>query len=294
MKLSYYPGCTLKTSAKHFEESAFKVMEKLGHPMQEMENWICCGTVFSMTTDDLMLQLSAIRNLLRAEEQNIDELVVLCSMCYNTLRRAKKFITADEENLATVNDIMYDEDVKFSGRVKITQLLQLLKEKIGYDTIAARVEKPLAGLKAGAYYGCLLVRPQEFTIDPDFEDPSIMEDLITVAGGEGVAFPLRLECCGAYQTVKQKEITAQRTFEIISSARKAGCETVITSCPLCAFNLDQRQKEVIAERVDFRPMPVFYVTELLSVALGGGWNNEWKKLHYVDPEQLLREKNLIK
>ena len=72
MNLPYYPGCTLKANAENFEDSAIKVMEILDYQLNEMKDWVCCGTVFSMTTDDLMLQLASIRNLLRAEEQNLN------------------------------------------------------------------------------------------------------------------------------------------------------------------------------------------------------------------------------
>jgi heterodisulfide reductase subunit B len=58
MKLLYYPGCTLKTSAKNLEKSAFAIMEALGHEMVEMEDWTCCGVVASLTDDDLMHHLA--------------------------------------------------------------------------------------------------------------------------------------------------------------------------------------------------------------------------------------------
>ncbi|MBN2017965.1 MAG: CoB--CoM heterodisulfide reductase iron-sulfur subunit B family protein [Candidatus Cloacimonetes bacterium] len=292
MKLGYFPGCTLKTNAKHFEDSAMEVMKVLGHPLEEMANWICCGTVFSMTTDDLMLQLASIRNLLRAENQGYDELVALCSMCYNTLKRAKEFILNDEENLRKVNDFMYREDSAFKGTTDVVHLLSILKDRITFDAIQKKVTKPLKDLKIGAYYGCLLVRPKELAID-DYEDPIIMEELVDKLGGEGVVFPYRLECCGAYQTITEKDVTIKRTYEIINSAREAGCEALITSCPLCAFNLDQRQKETSEEFLEFSTMPVFYFTELMAIALGVKWNKEWKKLHYVNPEPLLKEKGLI-
>jgi heterodisulfide reductase subunit B len=84
-----------------------------------------------------------------------------------------------------------------------------------------------------------------------------------------------------------------RTYEIINSARRVGCEAMVTSCPLCAFNLDQRQKETAEKFLDFEHTPVFYFTELMSVALGLGWDKNWTKLHYVNPESLLKEKGLI-
>jgi len=292
MNLPYYPGCTLKSHAKNFEDSAIKVMKILENPLVEMEDWVCCGTVFSMTTDDLMLQLASIRNLLRAEEQNLDELVVLCSMCYNTLQRAKQFITADEENLNKVNDLMYKENIRYKGTVDVAHLLSVIKDRITFKEVKEKVVKPLSSLKIGSYYGCLLVRPQEFAID-DFEDPVIIEDLLSSIGAENTSFPFRLECCGAYQTITKKDVTIRRTYEIINSARRSGCEAIVTSCPLCAFNLDQRQKETGEEFIDFEKMPVFYFTELMSIALGAGWDHNWSKLHYVDPEPLLKEKKLI-
>lgn len=292
MNLPYYPGCTLKTNAKNFEDSALRVMEKLDNPLKEMENWICCGTVFSMTSDDLMLQLAAIRNLLRAEEQDIKELIVLCSMCYNTLKRAEQFITKDEENLQKVNDIMYKEKGKFQGSVEVKHLLPILRDRIGFDNIKKQIKKPLTNLKLGAYYGCLLLRPQDIAIDT-FEDPDIIEELMESAGANAIKFPYRLECCGAYQTVTNKDETINRTYEIINSATQAGCETIVTSCPLCAFNLDQRQKYTKEVYLDFKNMPVFYFTELMSVALGLGWDKSWTELHYVNPEPLLKEKGLI-
>ncbi|RLC47417.1 MAG: heterodisulfide reductase, subunit B, partial [Candidatus Cloacimonadota bacterium] len=107
MKLPYYPGCTLKANAAHFEDSAQAALEKLDCQLEEMKDWVCCGTVFSMTSDDLMLQLSSIRNLLRAEKQDLKELVTLCSMCYNTLKQSKKFVEGDLDNLEKVNNFMY-------------------------------------------------------------------------------------------------------------------------------------------------------------------------------------------
>ncbi|MCD4650844.1 MAG: CoB--CoM heterodisulfide reductase iron-sulfur subunit B family protein [Candidatus Cloacimonetes bacterium] len=292
MEYGYYPGCTLKNHAQNFEDAALLAMEKLGHPLTEMKDWVCCGTVFSQTTDDLMLQLAAIRNLLRAEHQGYGKLITLCSMCYNTLQRARDFIKDDPENLDKVNQFMYKEPISYTGNVEVIHLLSLLQNEITWESIAKQVVKPLKNLKIGGYYGCMLLRPKEYAID-DFEDPVILENFIEATGAESVVFPYRLECCGAYQTVTNKDITVKRTFELIESARDAGCEAIITSCPLCAFNMDQRQKETAEEFSQFVEMPVFYFTELLALALGVEWNSNWSKLHYVNPEPYLKAKGLI-
>ncbi len=292
MNLPYYPGCTLKANASHFEDSAIKALEKLNCQLQEMKDWVCCGTVFSLSNDDLMLQLSSIRNLLRAEKQGLNELIVLCSMCYNTLKRSKDFITDDKEKLEKVNNFMYMEEVDYKGTVDIYHLLTILKDRITFETIQDKVKKPLNSLKLGAFYGCLLVRPKEYAID-DFEGPTIIEDLLSALGAESLDFAYKLECCGAYQTLTQKDVSLKRSYEIIRSASRAGCEAIVTSCPLCAYNLDFLQKEIDEEQVDFNKIPIFYFTELMSIALGAGWSSKWSELHFVDPEQLLRDKHLL-
>ena len=110
--------------------------------------------------------------------------------------------------------------------------------------------KPLKGLRVACYYGCLLVRPRSVAFD-NVEDPVLMDELVTALGGKAVDFSHKTECCGAYQTVDNPEIIADRTYQILDAAREQGANVVVVSCPLCAFNLDHRQE------VDAPPSPRF-------------------------------------
>ena len=87
MRLLYYPGCTLKTSAKNLEKSAICIMDALGHEVVEMEDWTCCGVASSLTDDDLMHHLAPLRNLIYAEDAGEDKIITICDMCYNTLKQ---------------------------------------------------------------------------------------------------------------------------------------------------------------------------------------------------------------
>ena len=53
MKLTYYPGCTLKTKAVDLDRYARVCAEKLGVTMEEIEAWQCCGGVFSTARDEI-------------------------------------------------------------------------------------------------------------------------------------------------------------------------------------------------------------------------------------------------
>lgn len=264
---AYYPGCTMKTTGKAFEQSAFAVAKVLDINMREIERWNCCGTVFSLTIDDTMHHVATIRNLVRVEAMGESEVLTLCSMCYNTLKRANEFISSDPVRLSELNDFMYKEDLKYSGHVQVRHLLEVLRDDVGWDALKAKVTNPLTALKVASYYGCALVRPEGAGVD-SLEDPTVMEDLVSSLGAEPVQWQSRLECCGSYHTIGHKELVFERTERIVSEALKAGADVIILSCPLCEFNVGSRQPEV-AERVyGFKQIPVLYFTQLMGLAFG--------------------------
>ena len=154
MKISYFPGCTLKTMAKNFEDSALASMSSLGIEMVELPRWNCCGTVYCLTSDDLIHQVAPIRNLIRVKEQKNKRVVTLCSMCYHTLKRADKLVKEDREKLDKLNDFMDREDVKYGGEVEVLHLLEILKNEVGFNRITKKVKVSLEVLKVAPYYGC--------------------------------------------------------------------------------------------------------------------------------------------
>lgn len=292
MKLSYYPGCTLKNHAKNFEESTLCSLKHLGIEVEELPRWNCCGTVFSLATDDLIHHVAPIRNLIRVKESNSDKVMTLCAMCYNTLKRANERVKSDPESLEKINNFMSREDVTYKGDVKIFHLLELLRDEIKFENLAKKILKPLKKLKVASYYGCLLVRPKEIGFD-DMENPTILENLMTALGATSIDFPYKTECCAAYQTVDKPEIIAERTYQILTSAQNNGAEVVAVSCPLCAFNLDHRQKRTLQLYPEFKKIPILYFSQMIAIAFGCAKEDLRFDLHYVDPKPILKEKELL-
>ncbi len=292
MKISYYPGCTLKSNAKNFEDSTLCSLKQLDVEVEELPRWNCCGTVFSLATDDLIHHVAPIRNLIRVKESNTDRVMTLCAMCYNTLKRATERVKGDEESLDKINEFMYREDVKYEGDVKVLHLLELLRDEIEFENVAKKVVKPLKDLKVANYYGCMLVRPKEIGFD-DVENPTILENLTSVLGATPIDFPYKTECCAAYQTVDKPEIVAERTYHILTSAQSQGAEIVTVSCPLCAFNLDNRQKETLQKYPEFKNIPILYFTQIMAIALGCPEESLRFDLHFIDPKPVLKQKGLI-
>jgi len=266
--IAYFPGCSLKDTARRFEASAMFVMETLGLPLVELDRWNCCGTVFSLTDDDLMHHIASVRNFVRAKEMGSDEIVALCSMCYNTLRRVADRINVDEESRTKINDFM-DREEDYEGDVSVAHLLEVLRDRLGWDAVSDAVTRPLMGLRVAGYYGCTLVRPKSAAID-DGERPTVLADAMEAVGAEGVPFAFQTECCGTYQAVDRPDLSIERSYRVIRSAREAGADLIVTACPLCQFNLEEALKQEPLE--EERPIAVAYFTEVLAMALG--WNPE--------------------
>jgi heterodisulfide reductase subunit B len=215
-------------------------------------------------------------------------------MCYNTISRAQKLILGDKEKREKVNDFMYKEKISITGgEVSLVHFLTLLRERIGFETIRAKISPIETEIKGAAYYGCMLVRPKEISIDSSPDDPAIMEETLALFGVEPVYFPFKTECCGSYQVVNKQEVIYTRTKDITGSARNNGADLIVTSCPLCCYNLDYYQTKIAEEDPAVTPLPVFYIAELLALMAGLEVTNDYG-LHYVDPIPLLTEKGIIR
>ncbi len=287
MRLAYYPGCTLKSDAQNFEVSSLGILKELGIDVKELSRWNCCGTVYSLASDDLMHQLAPLRNLIRAKEEGYDRLLTLCSMCYNTIKRADLLVRKDKEKLDKLNDFMYEENTKYDCTVDVMHILQVLKDA-GLKKIKEKIKKPLKGLKIAPYYGCLLLRPKEIAVD-DMELPAIMEDILSLTGAEVIEFPFKTECCGSYHTIKDKDVVLDKTYSIVNLARELGASSIVLSCPLCDFNLESRQEDCSKKYLGFRKMPVLYFTQILALSFGLPEEFIGFKYNKIDPKPYFKE-----
>ncbi len=264
MKLAYYPGCTLKTKALNLEDSALAALKALGGDIEELPRWNCCGALFSLSDDDLIHHVAPVRNLIRAMENDKNTIVTLCAQCYNTLKRANLLMREDKEKRDTLNRFM-DEEPDYNGEVEVVHYLSYLRDQIGWDTLKKKVKTPLKDLKVAPFYGCNLVRPDDAAID---SPKTVMLDFLAALGAEPIDFTASKECCGSYQSIANPEAGDKRVVKVISSANAAGANAIVLSCPMCEYNLGTRQDQVISGSDGLKPIPTYYFTQLLAIALG--------------------------
>ncbi len=266
MKISYYPGCTLKYKAKNLETAALASLKALGIEVEEMDRWNCCGAVYSLADDDLIHMVGPVRNLVRAKEQGADKIVTLCSMCYNTLARANQLMKNDAEKRDTINLFM-DDEIDYFGELEVVHFLTLLEEEIGWEGIKDKVQAPLNDLKVASYYGCTLQRPEDVGIEP-MGSFKLMNNLFEALGAEVVPFADADKCCGSYQVISEEAGDNNAAAKVLNAAALKGVEALATSCPLCEFNLGKQQVELMEKGKISQNVPTFYFTQLLAMALG--------------------------
>ncbi len=256
MKLSYFPGCTLKNKAQDLDRYARESALALGITLEEIDEWQCCGGVYTTANDEIATKLSSVRALAAAKAKG-QPLVSVCSACHNVIKQTNYAMQNDKEFSDKVNRYM-SPDVSYDGSTEVYHYLEMLRDIVGFDEIKKHVVNPLTGRKIAAYYGCLLLRPVKAMDMDDPENPKIMEDFIRSIGGEPVIYPYRNECCGGYIALEDPDLAKKKSNNVSTSAAKAGAECIVTACPLCKYNLIKNDSEI----------PVIYFTELLAQALG--------------------------
>jgi len=284
-KYAYYPGCTLYTKARSLDLCARKAAERVGFELVEMPSWNCCGAIYNATSDDLAAQVGSVRNLAKASQVG-DKLVTLCAACHNVLKRVQNRLDqpgneVESERLKTF------VDEKFEGSVKVLHYLEVLKQEIGWDTIKSKVVKPLAKLKVASYYGCLMVRPKEVLEFDDPENPQAMDDLMRSLGAEPTKFDFKAECCGGYLVVNRRDVAKSASQRILDNAKAWGAEAIVTTCPLCQYNLDRLRVMTDGS------LPVFYFTQLLGIAVGLRQDELGLEHNAGDPVGFLKAKGLL-
>ncbi len=264
MKLAYYPGCTLHGTAREYNASTKAVSKIAGIELTEIPDWNCCGALEAIFDKELSMGLSARNNML-AQKTGLD-LVIPCSICSHNLGRADKAMRTDEVFRSKIEKALGDK-YRING-FKIKHLLDVMVNDVGVDVLASRFKKPLQGIKAVPYYGCLLVRPSEISRFDNPDNPTSLDKLIKATGAECLPFTRKTKCCGGNLLMSRQDYAFILTQELFDEAKAKGANCIVVACPMCHMLLDGQQSMVEKAHNTRIDMPVLYFTQLIGLAMG--------------------------
>ncbi len=283
MEFSYYPGCSLHATGLEYDASTRAVFGALGVKLVEIENWVCCGASSAHSVNRaLALNLPAI-NLALAQAAAHGDLLAPCAACFNRSKAADYALRHDPAQRQAIEEAV---GFQYTGAVRVKNPLEVIAADLGLQVLEAKITRPLQGLKVVSYYGCLLVRPPEVMAFDNPEHPVVMNKILRVLGAEVKEWSYAVDCCGGSGALVRADIARRLVSKLVAAAREAGAEALVTACPLCQMNLEMRQTQL-------PPMPVFYFTELLGLALGLPESQGWWGKHLIAPLPLLTAAGLM-
>lgn len=157
--IAYYPGCSLHSTSREFDESLRAVAGELGIALAEIRDWSCCGASSGHTTNHLLGIALPARNLALAEAQGYDTMVAPCAACYSRLASARHAVATEAGLAERMPDIL---GRPFANSVVVHNVVELLRDatpRIGKKIAASASPNLLAEARLACYYGCLLIRP---------------------------------------------------------------------------------------------------------------------------------------
>jgi heterodisulfide reductase subunit B2 len=270
-KYLLYPGCSLDSSARAYNQSLTAICEPIGLNLEVIQDWNCCGATeyigISLTPAYALIG----RNLALAQKQaaGTNTIVAPCSACYLNLAKADHFMAERPLLEENVNEALAAGGLHYDpGSMEIRHLLDVIIHDIGLDVIRSKVVRPLKGLRVAPYLGCMVPRPDYKHRWSDHERPNELDRLLEALGAEVIDFPLKTHCCGGHMT----QIGPSTAFELIRrllhDADMYHADLMATVCPMCQMNLDAYQNETNQYFHTNYHMPVIFFTQLMGLAFG--------------------------
>ena len=286
MKYAYYPGCSLHSTAKEYDRSLRAVCEKVGIELEEVKNWICCGSSWAHPTSKLLSLALPLKNLAEIEKSGFREVIVPCAACFSRFKIAQHEVGNEPKLAAEVEGII---EHKFKDGVKVYHPLDILSRNAELSKLTELVKNDLSGLKVVCYYGCLLVRPPKVTEFDDCEYPQSMDKILQAVGVPTLDWSYKTDCCGASFALTKTEIVIKLSRDILEGAKSVGADAIAVACPMCQANLDTRQEEIEERYQTTYHLPILYFTQLMGLAFDIPAEKLLLKSHLVDTEDLLEK-----
>jgi heterodisulfide reductase subunit B len=290
LEYTYYPGCSVEATAVGYRKSTMAAMERLGIRLIELDDWNCCGATAYMSVRELMSFAIAGRNLALAEPFGRD-IVTPCSACYLVLNKANHYFHEFPEMRGKIDQVLAEADLEYHGSLKVRHLFEVVMTDVGIERMKELRAGDLNGLKVACYYGCQMVRP--YGLYDKLEFPTQMEDMVEAFGGEGVDFPMKVKCCGSSLIGSAPDVAYILVRDILKCAKEQGAECIITTCPLCQFNLDVYQSKVARKLGETFNIPILYFTQIIGLGTGIPSRELGFNHLVVSPNAILEKRGLL-
>lgn len=270
---SYFPGCSMATTAKENNASLSHLVSAMGITLVELKDWNCCGSSSAHSIDRDLADHLAMRNLSLAPDDR--PLLVACPSCNLRLQHAQCKLSTDETARVRYKELFGREP---NRNLQIIHLFEVL-DQVDWRSFSQFRPTALYGMKIAFYYGCMLARPPALAHSNNHH--GLMESILTRLGAFACNWGYATRCCGTFLSVVRPDIVSPMVQEIIDDAMRSGADCIVTACAMCHMNLEVRGTPDLQ-------LPIFHLTELLSMAFCDSDPDSYFNRHLIDPRPYMK------
>jgi succinate dehydrogenase / fumarate reductase, cytochrome b subunit len=285
MRVAYWPGCVSRGFTPELHGSMALVAPKLDLELVELDRANCCGAgVIAEHNQELADTLNARTFAMAQQVSGAAGMMNICSTCQGAQSECQQRLDASSEYRTEVNRHLEPEGLRYErgGQWWNKNLLWILVEEVGLDTLREKVVRPLSGLRVGPFYGCYIVRPTSRLGHEFYPDRGkYLHWVIEALGGTAVDYAGAHKCCGFPVITMNRTTSLRQAGRHMADAIDAGADCVVTPCPLCHLNLDMQQPEAAKFVERDLGIPVLHLPQLLGLALG------------LEPKELGMDKHVV-
>lgn len=287
-KYALYPGCTAPVRSLNYEMSVRNTARVLGIPLEDINDFGCCGFPVKSVHVHSALLLSA-RNLALAEQQGLD-ICAMCNSCTGTLAEANHQLQHDEALRERVNkDLEKAAGLRYNGTVRVRHFARILYEEVGIERIQEAVKVNLGELRLAAHYGCHYLKPAKAHDQfDDPENPHSLDRLIEATGAVSIDYEGRYQCCGG-GILGADEMTALALPHLkLDRIMEVGADAMVIICPFCDIMYELQQKRIEKIYDTQYNLPVVFYPQILGLALGLSGDEVGLRLNRVKSKKLMQ------
>ena len=282
-KILLFRGCTVPVLLPAYEAATNLVLEKFGIKTVTLNKANCCGSQYIEAINSKAFLALNGRILALAETKGLDVLA-LCGACTRSLKSTKHLLDSDKKAKNEVNSLLRDEGIEYTGSANVKHLLDVIQEDIGLLTLKRAIINPYSGIRLAVHYGCQVIRPHGALNLENSKTPTVVEDIIKLAGGISIDHEGKNRCCGGPLSTMDKQLAGKIGREKIANIRDAGAKGIITVCAYCVMQLTHVQ---FGSKTGKTRIPVLTLPQFLGPALGILDDDLGFQMNRIDPSLLL-------
>ncbi len=291
---AFFWGCTIQAKFPFMEKAARLVLDRLNIRFKDIESFTCCPEKSLVKNiDETLFDLTGIRNIALAENENVD-IMSVCTGCYSNLKQIRSKVVSDLPYQKKINQTLERIGLNFSGSSSIYHFIEYLHDEVGLDKIRSNVKYPLKGINVAIHYGCHLVRPSHaIGFDSPFE-PVKYDRVLKALGANVVDYKNKMMCCGqALDRVDEHDKALDMARIKLDAINETKADCITTTCPSCFTQFDTNQF-MLSKEGRVNQMPVITLEELMCLAFGEEGAEELISQHKIKAQKFIEKFNASK